>query len=354
MPPTTTLWPLERHTEAKHRILKRYLQAWLPIVANVRGDEMWLVDGFAGPGEYDKGESGSPIHMLDAYVTHKARSGMDGHKRLRFVFIERRLDRFQHLEAQVGAYGDRLSPATVEVQHGDFGALMPAVNAKIEAAGPAPSFLFVDPFGYEETDPQLTTRILQMPHCETLTFLPIEHIARFVQQDALAPTLDRLFRGGSWRGATSLVGTAARIESIRQSYVAMLHEDAAFVRSFSIRSESEFALFFASNHELGLAKMKEAMWSVDPVGGTTFADSTSPGQEVLFADAGLSGAIESIIRGLPTWTSIKAIERMLIDTPYLPKHLRTEIVRLHGAGRIQVLPTSELSRLQPGTLVIHT
>jgi three-Cys-motif partner protein len=97
MPPTTTLWPLERHTEAKHRVLKRYLQAWLPIVANVRGDEMWLVDGFAGPGEYKLGEPGSPIHMLDAYVDHKDRSNIDAKKRLRFVFIERDEQRFRHL-----------------------------------------------------------------------------------------------------------------------------------------------------------------------------------------------------------------------------------------------------------------
>ena len=49
MPPTTTLWAAEEHTVAKHRILRRYLEAWIPIMAS-RSGRLILIDGFAGPG----------------------------------------------------------------------------------------------------------------------------------------------------------------------------------------------------------------------------------------------------------------------------------------------------------------
>lgn len=60
------LWALESHTEAKHRLYKRYLDAWFPILLQ----QSWVnrvtyVDAFAGPGEYEAHEEGSPIFALD-------------------------------------------------------------------------------------------------------------------------------------------------------------------------------------------------------------------------------------------------------------------------------------------------
>ena len=61
---------------------------------------------------------------------------------------------------------------------------------------------------------------------------------------------------------------------------------ADFVRSFAMRNERntmDYFLFFATNNELGLEKMKEAMWRLDESGTYTFSDATDPNQSVLFA-----------------------------------------------------------------------
>jgi three-Cys-motif partner protein len=52
------LWPLKRHTIAKHQILRWYIDAWLPILGAGRWakDDVVLIDGFAGPGRYRGGE----------------------------------------------------------------------------------------------------------------------------------------------------------------------------------------------------------------------------------------------------------------------------------------------------------
>src|SRR6266446_7528365 len=59
--PRTTVWELEPHTRAKHEILRRYLQAWMPILAQGGFKNILYIDGFAGPGRYAGGEDGSPI-----------------------------------------------------------------------------------------------------------------------------------------------------------------------------------------------------------------------------------------------------------------------------------------------------
>ena len=54
-----TLWPLEPQTLGKHLVLRNYLNGWFPILGRWN-DRLLFVDGFAGPGEYDGGEKGSP------------------------------------------------------------------------------------------------------------------------------------------------------------------------------------------------------------------------------------------------------------------------------------------------------
>ena len=59
LPPRSTVWDLDDHTRGKHLVLRSYMDAWLPIVLNTY-ERALFVDGFAGPGEYRRGEPGSP------------------------------------------------------------------------------------------------------------------------------------------------------------------------------------------------------------------------------------------------------------------------------------------------------
>ena len=80
-----TLWHLERHTKAKHEILRRYLQAWFPIMGRWNGRILYI-DGFAGPGEYLEGEPGSPVIAINTAIEH----GLKLNTELVFRFIEAR------------------------------------------------------------------------------------------------------------------------------------------------------------------------------------------------------------------------------------------------------------------------
>ncbi|TET39643.1 MAG: three-Cys-motif partner protein TcmP, partial [Dehalococcoidia bacterium] len=68
-----TIWAIEPHTEAKHKILRYYLSAWFPILATTQ-NRLLYVDGFAGPGEFYKKDGslvdGSPIIALKVARDH--------------------------------------------------------------------------------------------------------------------------------------------------------------------------------------------------------------------------------------------------------------------------------------------
>jgi three-Cys-motif partner protein len=94
-PPRATIWSAEPHTFAKHRVLRRYLDAWIPIMGQSysgRG-RVIVIDGFAGPGEYVGGEEGSLIIALRSLLDHAARDKLRG--QFVFIFVEEDQERYQ-------------------------------------------------------------------------------------------------------------------------------------------------------------------------------------------------------------------------------------------------------------------
>jgi three-Cys-motif partner protein len=83
-----TIWEIDRHTLAKHAILRRYLEAWLPIMTSWSGRVLYI-DGFAGPGKYKGGEDGSPIIALKAARDHRTKIRSE----IVFIFVERDRER---------------------------------------------------------------------------------------------------------------------------------------------------------------------------------------------------------------------------------------------------------------------
>lgn len=94
--PTDILWARDLHTAAKHTLLRRYMSAWFPIMANhFRDNGITFFDGFAGPGEYtNSGDSSPAIAMQQAL-----RSDVQCHgTQIRLVFVEDHRGRFEHLK----------------------------------------------------------------------------------------------------------------------------------------------------------------------------------------------------------------------------------------------------------------
>jgi len=292
--PEPVRWAMQPHTQAKHRVLRSYLDGWIPIMGHqalkVRartGEEprLLVVDGFAGPGRYTGGEPGSPLIMLDALTTHTALLHL-GDVAFHYLFIEQDGRRVDALREELGQL-DLPPNVHVHPEEGhfedSFGSLVDDITGRGRAL--IPTFAFIDPFGYSDAPMSLTGRFLDFPRSEALFFLPLSHLARFVSRDGQEAAYSALFDSDRWHEAIALSGES------RRSFLLKLFEEQLrsqgqvnHVTSFQLRTldGNDYRLVYATGHPKGLEVMKRAMWSVDPVGGTSYAARTDTGQEVLF------------------------------------------------------------------------
>jgi len=341
--PQETIWPIDPHTRAKHDILKRYLQAWFPILSTQHGRVIY-VDGFCGPGRYKGGEPGSPVIALQVALEHKERLRGE----VVFLFVDNRADRIEHLKLELA----RIALPTnfvASAEEGRFDELFLGLlrSLKEDKKTLAPTFVFIDPFGFSGVPLDLIQQVLQNPSCEVLITFMVNPVQRFLEHpnEAIRNEFISLF------GTTEVLDIAnrsgERVEMLRQLYQRQLVALARFVRSFEIRDHPErvlYYLFFASNHPLGHLKMKEAMWGVDPSGGFAFCDNTDP-QQLILLDQGFD-ATEQLGKTLAkhfAGKTVKGLEirQFVVDqTGFIERH-KTAALRALEQRKVVSVPSTK-------------
>jgi three-Cys-motif partner protein len=349
MRPRETTWKLERHSEAKHYTLRRYLQAWLPIMCSAQAgghERLVLIDGFAGPGIYVEGQPGSPIIMLEAFLEHAQRQRITAE--LVYFFIEQDEARAARLADEIDKLGELPDQVRLEIKNDTFETAFSEVLAGVEAEGRelAPTFAFVDPFGYTGAPMSLTGRFLNFQQCEVMIYVPLSFVGRFVGREGQEDALTSLFGTTRWQEAIPM-GWRRRRKFLHDLFRDQLKADCGlrFVRSFEIltnKPKSGYHLFFGTNSTVGLERMKSVMWAVDRVEGRRFKNATMPDQQVLFEpDEPDVTVLEQALRehfGTRVFTIDEAESFTLVQTPYLSKHLKKPILkRLELDGELDIV-----------------
>lgn len=343
--PTKTVWPMEPHTRAKHEILRRYLEAWSAILGLGGFPTIAYVDGFAGPGIYDNGEEGSPIIALKAALRHQTRISTE----VRFLFIEQDKKRAARLQECVEAL-ERPPNFRTRIAEGmsfEEGFRKYLLDPHREKNKPLPpTFAFIDPFGWTGVPFALVKEILANKGCEVLFNFMYEEINRFIEHPDQPKNFDALFGTAVWRGVKEIFDARARREFLHDLYVSQLRNAAGarYVRSFEMRNKkdaTDYFLFFATNSEKGMEKMKEAMWKVDESGAFRFSDATNPEQTLLFTPspdfAGLRRAIVERFAGSEV-TVAEVEDFVLAETPFRITHYKKQVLaELEREGRLEVI-----------------
>lgn len=155
------------------------MDAWLPIMGMTNG-RVLFIDAFAGPGEYSKGEEGSPAIALRALMEHSAKNLMTGE--IRYYFIEKEPARYEHLKKVLKKHEPEL-PAKCRYRlfNSTFDETLTRVLDSIDEQNRrlAPSFVMIDPFGVSETPMKTIRRILSNPKSEVYVSFMYREINRF-------------------------------------------------------------------------------------------------------------------------------------------------------------------------------
>ena len=333
-----TRWAITPHTRAKHLILQRYLQSWLPILASHHGRIIY-VDGFAGPGRYLGGEPGSPVIALTTLLTHPRFQGSTHGRQVTLLFIEREEDRAQALAEELAQFrASRPIPdwVIVNLANGEFAPTMTRLLDDLDRAGRrlAPTFCFIDPFGPAGVPLSLIERIAKNPRCECLINFAFDAVWRFKEHPNMQVLehFDELFGTQEWRCGLALADPEQQRNFIVDLYRQQLQRVTGFeyVRTFEMINQGNrtaYFLYFGTRDRKGLSAMKVAMWSADPSGGQTFSDRTVSAQMVLFEPSPdltvLKGAILHKFRGERLVPIEEVEDFVLFDTPYSEvKHLK--------------------------------
>lgn len=340
---SATVWSIEPHTKAKHEILQNYLKAWFPILSRWSGRIVYL-DGFAGPGIYYGGEPGSPVIALETAVGHSLRQRFN---EILFIFIEKEKDRATKLKEVLQSHFPSLpSNMKYEVIGAEFAPTLENALQSLEHTKDrlAPTFAFLDPFGFSGFPMNLIGRIMGYAKCEVLITFMEGFVNRFTDE-MREPALDELFATKQWREIRHISAPQKRRRFFLSLYETQLKNvgGAKYVRSFEmigIHNQPIYYLVFGTKHPKGLEVMKEAMYSVDRRGTYTFSDLTDVNQTYIIDYETEPGwvpkAAEIVCRKFAGKTvSESEIHQFVItDTPYIYRKSILEFLEKADPPRI--------------------
>lgn len=281
-----TIWPMEPHTEAKHKILTAYYGAWLTIVGQ-KFSRTVFVDGFSGPGKYSGGEPGSPITVLQEAqkVLAQAVQPLQANLKAEHYFIEEDEARKEHLDGELAAL--TFSDARLVVKSpllGTFEQHIKTILAALPAYPWTPLLVFIDPFGAKGFSMATVEQILKRDASEVFLLLDVDGIDRLLTSWDEHNNKDIV---------TSIFGVPEaellaikdspgdqkdRIPKLRTLFNESLRRRkiARGILPFQMHNHGGQVLYdlvFMTNSEQGFVKMKEAMWKADSTGEFKFSDA---------------------------------------------------------------------------------
>lgn len=357
-----TRWPRPPHTKAKHDILTRYLGAWFAIFGRSRAHKRVVVlDGFAGPGRYDNGEPGSPVLALDTLLGHDAFANFVGTEFV-FIFNERDSDRYASLEEVLAeTVRDREPwPTSVRVlpRNENFQDLGRGILKSIpEGKKLAPTFAFIDPFGYRDVPMALIRDLVRHPSCELFIYFDFNSVNRFATAGNVDQYLTALFESDEYRAAPA--SGPARGRFLHALYERQLRAfcEFAHVCSFQMVNHTGHTgsyLFFCTRDDNAYDKMKQAMWALAPGGDYKFEDRLAD-RLVLFGNDADTGPLQDELAhhfAGQTVTIDQVVKYVVASTPFHSGQVRAKTLKvMQQDGRISSPNQTRQGTFPEGTLI---
>ena len=341
------IWPADPHTLAKIELVRRYLDAWLPIMGSKFAKRPILyIDGFAGPGIYAGGEDGSPITALKSASNALLQAGKnwlagDVH----IAAVEKEKDFAQSLRDQI-SLTEHHPRVHVSVREGAFDEQLHEIKAAYPFAFRDRNhlFAFIDPFGPTHVPFQAVKEVLSSATSEVLINLDadgIERIKRYQVAGNIA-ALDRIFGDHEWvdqlDDSSNFKESCRNILRIyRERLYRLRNVDYTFALEMRDKQDKHsYYLLFATGHRTGMERMKGAMRSVGHEGAFEFSDAWR-GQLSLFRDDNPADHAERMVQvfGISTPVPWKKVDDFALnETPF--NNPKSMLRVLEDANRLTV------------------
>ncbi|MCD6099866.1 MAG: three-Cys-motif partner protein TcmP [Candidatus Marinimicrobia bacterium] len=359
-------WVYKEHTRVKHELLRKYLYAWVIKLGKFHRKVIFF-DGFAGRGEYIDEKTGevltvgSPIialrladELLQLCEQKGRRSYFD---KFICIAIEKGVENFRNLQPVVDRekedikFKDKIDILLINDEFANVvSELVEQVGVKI-----APSFFFIDPFGFSGVPFEAVKNILSLPRTEIFFTFMSRDINRFLELPQVEKHLDALYPTSEWREICRIIDWQERDRRLLNLYIKSLYEEAGvkYVWPFRVCMDEKYQtlyyLIHATNHFDGLKIMKGIMYKQGASGEFAWLgpkESFYRRQQKLFDDTipSLKKYLLNRFKG-ETKTFDEILEETYADTRFVEPQYRQALKELEKEKKIKVeRVTSKTSR----------
>ena len=242
-------------------------------------------EGFSGPGVYKDGSPGSPVIAVQSLIGDPAlRTKV---RDMRFLFVDREprcTDMLQH-HLRVACEPVPLEELStrgidLDVAVGPCEPTLDEVLTRHSAWG-RPMLVVLDTWGGAVSF-EVLHKIAQNVSSEVIITIKPQYFSRFAGVGEVAHG-DRVFGSQLWRQVVNR-RPADKARWLLQHYrETVTAAGFTHILDFELidRKGQSLYLVFGTTHDLGLKKMKEAMWEVDEVHGVGYRDPRDPHQQTL-------------------------------------------------------------------------
>lgn len=357
-------WDYSEHAKVKHLLLRKYLPAWITILGRYSG-RICYFDGFAGRGEYSDGSVGSPILAFKAMEEVNTKTKVGGFE-YNCLFIEGNKDNYDNLKLIVDRECENYPFVNfAECKHSDFDCAINSILDSIDERNNslAPSFFFIDPFGFTGVKFSTVQRILSYPKTEIFFNFMVRDVNRFLSQKYQEENMNLLFGNSSWKDLISMKGVNRQI-ALRDLYINNLIDSgtAKYVWPFRICEDKKdstlYYLIYATNNFKGLDVMKSIMYNQSEhfayLGPNEHEYQLTKNQPRLFDfdEEHLKQFLLDYYNDTSrTYEQIKEETYML--TPSIDKHYRSALKSLEKDGKVKIKRVTSKSYGLKGNDIVH-
>lgn len=270
----------------KHELIRNYLNGWLPKLGSWARRVVYF-DTHAGRGKHSSGELGSPLVALKTLLEHSARDRLLEKSEFKFFFIERD-------DANLGALKRELKPleplptgVSARCNAGDCFKLLDSLATHFENAPTriAPSFFFVDPYGFKVPG-ALLRRIMQFERVELFVNVIWRELNMLMgnarRQAGARSTMNEIFDGDRWMSVAEEEDFDRRAELTVNLYKELTGATwATYITMRGNNDAARYLLIHLTNHDAGRDLMKDCIWKVCPEGGFYARKKDDPEQQFL-------------------------------------------------------------------------
>lgn len=316
--PNDTYWDEYTNLQhVKHKVIREYLNGWFPKLGFWSGRILYI-DTHAGRGQHVRGQEGSPIVAMRTFLEHDSRDRILSKCELKLFFLESNEENVKHLETALQPYAGCHPKITWSVLNANSFEVLEHLVQEFEREGRnfAPSFMFVDPYGYKLPYPILK-RLKAQPRSELLINVMWRELDMAIRNPASESTMNELFGCDDWLAIREIHGSDTRAEAAVQLLRKQLGSQwATYIRMID-SNRTRYFLLHLTDHEDGRDLMKSVIWKCCPEGGYFARKSDNPNQQYLITP-------EPHLKPLEMWL-IDKLSRKPYNWDELTKELRDEI-----------------------------